>query len=55
MCVSSYAVSLGLVDRLAVHVGNVRGPLDDHSTSANELLLSALKFLTSLINLLYLW
>ena len=50
----SYAVSLGLVDRLARHIGGVRGPLDNHSAS-NEFLLVALKFLTSLVDLLYRW
>lgn len=51
----SYAVSLGLVDRLAFHVGGVRGPLPEEQSASNDLLLAALKFLTSLVDLLHLW
>ncbi|XP_057369813.1 S phase cyclin A-associated protein in the endoplasmic reticulum-like [Daphnia carinata] len=50
----SYAVSLGLVDRLAFHVGGVGGPLLDEQSASNDLLLASLKFLTSLVDLLHL-
>ena len=53
-CNFSYAVSLGLVDRLAFHVGGVGGPLLDEQSSSNDLLLASLKFLTSLVDLLHL-
>ena len=48
-------MSLGLVDRLAFHVGGVRGPLTEEQSASNDLLLSALKFLTSLVDLLHIW
>lgn len=50
----SYAVSLGLIDRLAYHLGGVRGQLSEENSPSNELLLAALKFLTSLVFLLHL-
>lgn len=50
----SFAVSLGLIDRLAYHLGGVRGPLGDENLSSNEMLLASLKFLTSLAFLLHL-
>jgi hypothetical protein len=45
---------LGLVDRLAFHVGGVGGPLLDEQSASNDLLLASLKFLTSLVDLLHL-
>lgn len=54
MVMISYAVSLGLVDRLAFHVGGVGGPLPDEQSSSNDLLLASLKFLTSMVDLLHL-
>ncbi len=45
---------MGLVDRLAFHVGGVGGPLLDEQSASNDLLLASLKFLTSLVDLLHL-